>query len=468
MLSILADNRRYTRREMLSIGSLGFGGFTLANLLAAEQAGGALKKQVASGKSVIFLLQHGGPSQFETFDPKLDVSDGIRTVGGVTSTSIPGIRFGATMSDIARHAHRLAIVRSFATGSSGHSNRPLISSSSLGANIGSLYSRIAGSTNPHTGMPTNITLFPNSIEPAALGPDERFGKFSATGPLSKSCEPFTPGGGSTLQENMKLTLPRGRFDDRRGLLKSLDKLRNELDNSGTLEGLDKFRQQALSMVLQGAASAFDLDDEDARTLARYDTAPFIDEKRYADKKNGQSERRWYQNNAHTLGRLLLLARRLCESGCRFVTVATRFVWDMHADANNLGVSRGMEAVGRPFNQAISAFIEDCEDRGLSDEILLVSTGEMGRTPKINARGGRDHWGRLTPLLLYGGGITAGQVIGKSERDGSEPARDPVNSDHLVSTIMHTLFDMGELRVQQGLPADLARMIATAAPIPGLH
>jgi len=176
----------------------------------------------------------------------------------------------------------------------------------------------------------------------------------------------------------------------------------------------------------------------------------------------------YQNNAQSLGRLLLLARRLCESGCRFVTVATRFVWDMHGDQNNLGVERGMEAVGRPFNRAVSAFIEDCESRGLSDDILLVCTGEMGRTPKINNRGGRDHWGRLTPLMLYGGGITAGQVIGKSERDGSQPAIDPYNSDHLVSTILHTLFDMGQLRVEQGLPVELTRMISDGTPIAGLH
>ena len=464
MLSILANDRQCSRRELLSIGSLGFGGFTLANLLATERVGAAVQDHVVRGKSVIFLLQHGGPTQFETFDPKLDVPDGIRTVGGVTRTSIPGVTFGSTMSDIARHAHRLAIVRSYSTGSGGHSNRPLISRSSLGANIGSIYSRIAGATNPQTGMPTNITLFPNSIDPDALGPDERFGKFSATGSMSKACEPFAPGGESMLQENMKLILPEGRFDDRQGLLRSLDRLKRELDSSGALEGVDKFRQQAISMVLKGAAGAFNLEDEDPQTLARYDTAHFVDETRYADKRNGKKERRWYQNNSQALGRLLLLARRLCESGCRFVTVATRFVWDMHGDQNNLGVERGMEAVGRPYNRAVSAFIEDCEARGLSEDILLVSTGEMGRTPKINKSGGRDHWGRLTPLMLYGGGITAGQVIGKSERDGGQPAVDPYNSDHLVSTILHTLFDMGQLRVEQGLPVELTRMISGSTPI----
>jgi len=469
MLSISSgSDAQCNRREVLSIGSLGFGGFTLANMLASEQAGAALEKQLSSGKSVIFLLQHGGPTQFETFDPKLDAGDGINTVGGVTRTSIPGVTFGSTMSDVAKHAHRLAIVRSYATGSNGHSIRPLISEATLGANMGSIYSRIAGANNPQTGIPTNVTLFPNSIEPDALGPDVRFGPFSATGPLGKSCEPFAPGGESTLQDNLQLKLPRGRFDDRRGLLSSLDKLRTELDSSGAFTGADRFREQALEMVLKGVAKAFDLSREDPRTVARYDTTGFLNEQSFADKKNGGKERRWYQNNAQTLGRLLLLARRLCESGCRFVTVATRFVWDMHGDQNNLGVARGMDAVGQPFNKAVSAFIEDCEERGLSDDILLVATGEMGRTPRINKNGGRDHWGRLTPLMLYGGGITSGQVIGQSERDGSQPAVGRVNSDNLVSSILHTLFDVGELRVQAGLPAELTKLVNNSDPIPGLH
>jgi uncharacterized protein (DUF1501 family) len=164
---------------------------------------------------------------------------------------------------------------------------------------------------------------------------------------------------------------------------------------------------------------------------------------------------------------LLLARRLCEAGRGFVTIATRFVWDMHGDKNNLGVARGMEAVGQPFDHAVSAFIEDCQDRGLHDKILLVSTGEMGRTPKINKNGGRDHWGRLTPLMLYGGGVTSGQVIGQSARDGAAPVADPVNSDHLFATIMHALFDVGQLRITQGLPSDLVRFSSSGEPIPGL-
>ena len=124
----------------------------------------------------------------------------------------------------------------------------------------------------------------------------------------------------------------------------------------------------------------------------------------------------YRDHAHSLGKLMLLARRLCERGCGFVTVTTNFVWDMHADQNNATMTEGMGYVGAPFDHAISAFIQDVHERGLQEKILLVCCGEMGRTPKINAKGGRDHWGRLAPLMLSGGGLNMGQVIGQSTRD----------------------------------------------------
>jgi len=127
----------------------------------------------------------------------------------------------------------------------------------------------------------------------------------------------------------------------------------------------------------------------------------------------------------------------------------------------------MEAVGQPFDHAVSAFIEDCEARGLSDRILLVCAGEMGRTPRINTRGGRDHWARLAPLMLYGGGISAGQIIGQSTRDGGEPLTDAVHSGQLVSTILRTLLDIPELRLKSGLPADLVRFVTSSEPIPRL-
>jgi len=467
MLSVFDESQPCNRRAVLSVGGLGFGGLSLANLLAVRGAAATGRKPITTGKSVIFLLQHGGPTQFETWDPKLDVPDGIRTQGGAVQTSIPGVQFGASMSGVAPHAHRLAIVRSYTTGSASHSNRPLISEASRQANIGSLFARFAGANDHRTGMPNTVNLHPNAINPQDLGPDERFGKFAATGTLSTAFAPFAPGGASALQRDMELVLPRRRFDDRRSLLAALDRLRRDVDRSGSMQGLDHIRQQAFEMVIRGVADAFDLSRENPQTVARYDTGHYEHATKYADKSNGNSKRGWYQANARSLGRLLLLARRLCEAGCGFVTVATRFVWDMHGDKNNLGITRGLDAVIKPFDHAVSAFIEDCEARGLADKILLVTAGEMGRTPKINKRGGRDHWARLAPLMLYGGGLTHGQVIGRSTRDGAEPAIDPVNSDHLVSSILQTLLDVPELRIAQGFPRELMQLATAGTPIPGL-
>src|SRR5262249_13635415 len=149
------------------------------------------------------------------------------------------------------------------------------------------------------------------------------------------------------------------------------------DARGQLPSNDRFREQAIQTILGGVAQAFDWTKEDTRTIARYDTAPLV--------RPAQISQAWknyprYVDNAKSLGKLLLLARRLCEAGCGFVTVTTNFVWDMHADQNNAGVEEGMQYMGWPLDHALSAFVEDCESRGLGDKILLVATGEMGRTP----------------------------------------------------------------------------------------
>ncbi|MCU0878793.1 MAG: DUF1501 domain-containing protein, partial [Pirellulaceae bacterium] len=248
------------------------------------------------------------------------------------------------------------------------------------------------------------------------------------------------------------------------LLSSLDRIRRELDHREALAGTDRFQQQALDTIVGGVAQAFDLSHEDPATIRRYDTAPLI--------RPDQISRKWnnyprYVDNAQTLGKLLLMARRLCEAGCGFVTVTTNFVWDMHADVNNATMEEGMQYCGQPLDHALSAFIEDCEARGLADDILLVATGEMGRTPRINKGGGRDHWGGLAPLLVYGGGYPRGQVIGSSSRDAGEPASDPFGNENLLATVMHTLLDLGQVRLMTGLPQDLLRALTTPQPIAGL-
>ena len=154
-----------------------------------------------------------------------------------------------------------------------------------------------------------------------------------------------------------------------------------------------------------------------------------------------------------------------RSVTRFVTVHASYagVWDMHGDGNNLNMSDGMEAVGRSFDHAVAAFIQDLEERGLQDKIMLVCTGEMGRTPRINKRGGRDHWGRLAPLLLYGGGIGDGRVIGKSDSHGGEPATENLTPKHLISTILRRMIDLGKLRLASGIPQEISHLME-APPI----
>jgi uncharacterized protein (DUF1501 family) len=126
----------------------------------------------------------------------------------------------------------------------------------------------------------------------------------------------------------------------------------------------------------------------------------------------------------------------------------------------------MRYTGPPLDHAVSALVEDLAERGLSDRILLVCCGEMGRSPRLNPKGGRDHWGSLSPLLLAGGGLRTGQVIGQSTRDGSQPQTNPIGIPNLVATVLQRLVDPGELRIVRGVPAEVVQP-AIAEPIPGL-
>jgi hypothetical protein len=461
MLRFRDSRSAVDRRDFLRIGSLGLGGVSLANLLQIQAAPAKPPSRPTTGKSVIFLFLHGGPSQTETFDPKMNAPAGVRSVTSEVETKLPGITFGGTFPRLASLAHKLAIVRSFRTGDANHDIKPIVGRATLGANMGSIFARVAGTNDSETGMPLNAALFPRAVD-ASTGPAvEQFGKFDSTGTLGSAFAPFIPGGGGSMQKDMELSVDPTRIDDRKTLLANLDRIRRDLDAKGALPGTDRFQEQALQTILGGVAKAFDLSHEGAKTIARYDTAPLV--------RPDQISQAWknyprYVDNAKSLGKLLLMARRLCEAGCGFVTVTTNFVWDMHADQNNAGVEEGMQYMGLPLDHALSAFVEDCEARGLSEKILLVATGEMGRTPKLNARGGRDHWGGLAPLLIYGGGLKRGQVIGSSSRDAGEPTSEPYTNENLVATIMHTVLDIGQVRLMTGLPQDLLRAITTPEPI----
>jgi hypothetical protein len=449
------------RRDFLRIGSLAAGGLVLPWL--CPERSWAASESAVTDKAVIFLFLHGGPSQIETFDPKMGAPAEIRSATGEVATRTAGVTFGGTFPKLAQRSDKLSVVRSFVTGDGNHDIKPVVGRDTLGANLGSIYAHVAGLNHPGTGMPTNAILFPQAVDPSTGPPILNFGNFSATGPLSAACAPFAPGSGGSIQQDMKLKLPLGRLEDRRRLLAGLDRAHRALDAAAN-SGMDEQRDKAFRIILGGAADAFDLAKEDPKIVARYDTAPLMRPENIDKKWKNYNH---YVDNAKALGKLLLLARRLCERGSGFVTVTTSFVWDMHADVNNAGVAEGMRYMGQPFDHAVSAFLDDLAARGLDERILLVCCGEMGRTPKLNKAGGRDHWGNLAPLLLAGGGLKMGQVIGQSNRIGGEPATQPVTIKHLIATILHTMFDVGKLRVQRSLPRDLARMTEWE-PIPGLH
>ncbi|MDB6034911.1 MAG: hypothetical protein JWM16_5249 [Verrucomicrobiales bacterium] len=454
---------RLNRRQFLRVGGLALGGLTLPDWFAVRAAA-AEKKLALKDRSVIFLFMHGGPSQFETFDPKMEATSAVRSTTGEIKTTLPGITFGSTFTQLAKLAHKFSIVRSFVTGDGNHDIKPVLGADTLRANMGSLYSSIAGTSRPSTAMPTNVALFPRSVDPKAMAAVTEFGNFESTGELSRTFAPFVPGAGAGLQADMRINLPEGRFRDRRALLGAIDNWKRWADASGVMEGFNAFQQQAFDALHRGVSDAFDVSQEDPRLIERYDTAPLLPRERISKQWKNIDH---YATNALTLGRQLLLARRLCERGAGFVTVTTSFVWDMHADENNAPMPVGMQYVGAPFDRAVSAFIEDVEARGLSEKILLVCCGEMGRTPAINKNGGRDHWGNLAPLLLYGGGLKMGQVIGQSARDGGEPASEAVTMQNLLATIMHTLLDIGEVRLLPGIPQRVVEAITRAEPIRGL-
>jgi hypothetical protein len=445
-----------SRRDFVRIGALSLGSLALPQLLAAKEA--AKQQNYFRHKSVVLLFLGGGPSHIETFNPNSDAPAPYCSITGEAKSSLPGVSFGGTFPLLAAQAHRMALVRSFTHPIGDHvkaiahvlsGGTDPAGDGKAGYSMGSVFARIRGANHPESGLPTYSLLTSEEIDGQYLNERSRIANGSRPGTLGLANAPFDPNGGGTLLKNMQLKLAAERIDDRRNLLGQLDKLNRQVDSSGAMSGLDKFEQQALDMVLRGAGEAFDLKKEDKRLIERYDTSNFR-----VGKKVFQPS---------SLGKQMLLARRLVEAGCGFVTVQNSG-WDMHADGNNPGVAAGMEMLGRPLDKAVSAFLEDLEQRGLSDDVLLIITGDFGRTPKVNKSGGRDHWARLCTLALAGGGLKMGQVIGQSSRQNDVPDTEPISTPQLMSTVLHTLFDVGQLRLDTRIPRELTKLAEDVSPI----
>ncbi len=469
---IALPHNQCSRRDFLRIGSVSLGGLGLSEALAARAAE---KSSYVRDRSVVLLYLSGGASHIETFDPKMSAPAEVRSMTGEVPTSITGVSFGGTFPKLAALAKHMAVVRSHQHAVTDHvkahvhvltGGTDASGSGKDGFSMGSMYARLRGTNHPETGMPTFSVLTTPEIDGQYRKELDRVLLGSQPGPLGLANAPFHHAGeevdgkstrtqpqkNGSLAADMLLNLPGDRFGDRRALLQQLDGISRGLDGSGKMAGFDKYYQQATELVLGGAAKAFDLRQEDRRLVERYETQ--------------QIQVGHKQFRPSTLGRQMLLARRLCEAGCGFVTVHSAG-WDMHADGNNPGIVKGMAMLGRSLDIAVSAFLEDVASRGLSDRILLVVTGDFGRTPKINIRGGRDHWSKLCTLAFAGGGLRMGQVVGQSSRSGDSPTSTPYTTSHLIATIMHSLFELGQVRLQSGIPREITRITDEAKPIPEL-
>src|SRR5206468_185050 len=389
-----------SRRDFLKIGALGLSGFLLPDLLRARAAAAASGKPTRN-TSVVWLWLGGGPTQVETFDPKMSAPVEFRSTVGAVKTRIPGVEIGGVFPKMAEVADRMAFVRSFAHNNSGHgggthwvmtgydyppadNNMPPIK-----PGIGSILARVRGTNDPTTGLPTYVRLA------GILGDGPAW--------LGTPYGPFDTSGNSRTNMNLQVALEK--LADRRKLLKSFDTIDRHVDRTGLMNGLDSFEGQAFQLILGRAREVFDIQREDLRTRDRYGPG---------------------------LGEKMLLARRLCESGVGFVTVHYGG-WDMHGS-----IEKGFKQQGPAVDQAVSAFVDDLADRGLEKEVLLVITGEFGRTPKLNTAAGRDHWAPLSTLALAGGGLKMGQVIGESSARAEIPKSRPISPQDLMATVFHVL------------------------------
>lgn len=416
------------RRDFLRVGSLGLGSLTLADLLQSRSEAAAMGRS-AQEKSVVWLWLSGGPTQIETFDPKMTAPVEYRSTTGEVATSLPGVSFGATFPKMARLANKLAIVRSFAHTDSGHGggthfvmtgydNRNVDNGGQPShPSIGSTVARIRGTNNSISGVPTYV----------------RLGAITADGPsyLGPACSPFDPRGDAL--RNMQLSVKQDRFDNRLALLHKLDRVDQKIDQSGAMDGLNRFEQQAMKLVLGDAPKAFDLKREDSKVVERYGKG---------------------------LGEQMLQARRLCQAGCGFVTVSFGG-WDMHNE-----VKAGMERVGPQVDHAVATFIEDLESQGLTDSVLLVITGEFGRTPRVNATAGRDHWAPLSTLAMAGGGLKMGQVVGESAAKADVPKTTPITPQDLLATVYRVL-GIDQTRYFMNAAGRPSRLVESGSPIPEL-
>lgn len=392
-----------TRRDCIRVGSLGIGSLTLASLLQQR----SLAKSPAK-TSVIFLELAGGPSQFETYDPKPEAPIEYRGMFGSVGTTLTGVRFCDLMQEQAKITDKLAIVRSVEHASSSHDPSSHLTQTGYykqgrkgGPNempcVGSVAAKLRGSNTP--GVPSYVAI-PNVM---------RNGKASF---LGNAYAPFETGGDPNLRDfrirNLSVdgvSVPR--MKNRQGLLQALDSWRTFRDRANDITAIDEFTQQAFELTTSSRAqNAFNMDAEPDGVRDRY----------------GRT----------SVGQGMLLSRRLIEAGVTFVSVRVTG-WDDHKQ-----IEKRMNEKGPGFDRGVAALVEDLYDRGMSDDVMVVAMGEFGRTPRVNKDAGRDHWGAVMSVMLSGGGLRVGQIVGNTTPTGDRPSEAPYRPEDVLAMIYRHL------------------------------
>ena len=421
------QDAQVNRRTFLAQVAVGSGALSLPSLLQQQLQAATAPRQ--HDKSLILLWQDGGPSHFETFDPKPNAPAEYRGELGTIETSLPGIRFCEILPRLAAIAHKFTVIRSLHLPTSGHvsashtfiTGQPTVAEEGplRHPDLGAVIHKIRSSHDSR--LPQYVALRDAYAPGLHRGGPAYLG--SAAGPFVAARDQSSQYHVENLRLNENVSL--SRFGSRMLLRNSLDQIHRLSDSAGQMSALDQFHQRASDLLsTPEAAQAFDLTQESSPTHERY--------------------------GRHTAGQQALLARRLVEAGVS--VVAARFSpdgrgdedrsgagWDDHAVHGN--IFKIMRRRGPQFDQAVSALIEDLERRGLSHRVLLVVAGEFGRTPKINyveGNPGRDHWGPAGCALVYGGGLRMGQVIGATNSKGEFPVQSPVTPQDLLATIYRTL------------------------------
>ncbi len=411
-----------SRRGFLQIGALGLGGLTLPHLLRAEAASG----QRTRHKSVILIYLVGGPPHQDMFDLKPDAAAEFAGPWKPIATNVTGVQMCEALPRLARNMDKLALVRSLVGNQAGHDaiqvyngHNPRKPTPSGGwPQFGSAVAKLQGPSDP--SVPPFVSLCYTCTH----------GPYNEPGPgfLGPALDPFRAMG--PTRDNMVLRgVTVNQLADRKTLLKSFDDMRRDVDTTGAIKGMDAFTQQAFGLLSSSRmAEALDLSREPQKVIDRYGTG---NPKVFMD-----------ANGAPRVPQSMLMARRLVEAGARVVTL-NYSKWDWHGGRNAEGRANNSiflrEAEDFPiFDKCLSALVEDLHDRGLSEDCTVVVMGEFGRTPKISANVGRDHWPQVNCVLMAGGGMKTGQVIGATDKIAGEAVSRPVTFGELFATLYHNL------------------------------